>query len=195
MKTRIYCASLMGIGIMLAAMNTGCALGDRKIALLYKPVTKVEAKSSENIAIVRFKDLRTNPDVGEVRNGYGMKTARVIAEGQDVGAWVANALADELSTAGFQVTKFNDFAPPDITIAITGTVTEAYTKMYFNSTATVRVKVNVTKAGVSVLSKEYSGKHAVLALLVSPGEYEQALQGALQNLMKNLVPDIIEAIK
>jgi hypothetical protein len=191
MKTR----SLMGIGIMLAAMTAGCALGDRKIALLYKPVTKVAAGEPKNIAIVKFKDLRKNPDVGEVRNGYGMKTARVIAEGQDVGAWVANALADELTAAGCKITKYNDIAPPDSQISITGNVLEAYTKMYMSSTCTIRATINVSKANVPVLSKEYYGKHGVLALLADTGEYENAMQGALQDMMKKCVPEILEAIK
>lgn len=174
---------------------SGCAFGDRHVALKYEPVVEAGASKGQKIAIKKFEDLRQVKDVGEVRNAYGMKTAKVLADNQDVGAWVANAMSEELTRAGFQVEKFSDVIPPEYDIQITGVATEAYTKMYFNATATIRININVNKARMSVLSKEYSGTDAVLVVAVTPGEYENALQGALQDLMKKCVPDIMKAIQ
>lgn len=203
MKTKVNQMVLLFLGVVLAAMSSGCALGDRNIALMYKPVksmedkpeTNIEWAKSVNIAITKFQDSRTITEVGEVRNAYGMKTAKVYAKNQDVGSWVANAIAEELAVVGFEVTKYNDIAPPNVEVSITGTVTEAYTKMYLNSTATIRAKIDVAKANVPVLSKEYIGTKAVLAMFVSTGEYESAMQGALQDMMKKCIPDIIKAIQ
>jgi len=195
MNQKIHRTVLMGIGIVLAAMSAGCAMGNREIALTYKPVANMKGANSASIAIVKFADSRKTEEVGEVRNGYGMKTASVYAKGQDVGAWVANAVADELTAAGYNITKYNDFAPPDSQISITGNVLEAYTKMYMSSTCTIRATINVSKGNVPVLSKEYSGKHGVLAILANTGEYENAMKGALQDMMKKCIPEIIEATK
>jgi hypothetical protein len=170
-------------------------MGNRNIALRYNPVLTIRGASSQKIAIVKFTDTRKNPEVGEVRNAYGMKLASVLAKDQDVGAWVANALADELTKAGYDIQKFQDAAPPDITISITGSVPEAYTKMYMNSRATVRANMTVTKADAIVSNKEYTGKASTFALTASTGEYENVMKKALQELMKQAVPEVIDAIE
>lgn len=178
---------------MLVSMS-GCAFGDRHIALKYAAVGEVGSPKNQKVGITQFQDLRETKEVGEVRNAYGFKTAKVVADNQHVGAWVANAMSEELAQQGFEVEKFSDVIPPNYEIQIGGVVTEAYTKMYFNATARITINVNITKSGVSVLSKEYSGKKAVAAMFVSPGEYESAMQGALQDLMKQCLPEILEAL-
>ena len=181
---------------MLAGTTaTGCALGDRKIALRYQPVVEEKVTLDSAVAIVKFQDARKTEEVGEVRNAYGMKLAKVWAKNQDAGAWVANAIAEELTRAGCEVAKYNDAAPADARIAITGTVLEVYVKMYLTYTGTVKVDVSVTKAGVPVLNKEYTGKGGGLAVLLTSGEYEGVLQSAVQDIMKQLIPEIIKAIQ
>ena len=182
---------LFGIAMMLQ----GCALGDRKIALRYQPVVQTQAGTNETIAIIQFKDARQKKIMGEVQNGYGMHMADVIAEGQDVGAWVANSLADELSHAGLDVQKFSDAAPPDIQIVIQGTVFEAYVKMYMSYRTTIRIQVTMEKDGISILNKEYIGKASALVIMASTSSYEDQLRDALQDLMKQLVPDALSSIK
>lgn len=161
----------------------------------YQPSVSAAGGTGQKIAVVKFVDRRDKQEVGEVRNGYGMKTATVYAEGQDVGAWVANALSDELTRAGFDVQKFNDAAPPEITIAITGFVPEAYIKMSMQERCTIRANITVQKSGVVVLNKEYQGDFKRVAWTASTGEYETAMQGALQELMKKAVPEIVSAVK
>jgi hypothetical protein len=180
---------------MVTTVLTGCAIGNRYIALRYEPILMQKATSSQKVAIVKFSDMRKTPEVGEVRNAYGIKLASVLVKDQDVGAWVANALADELTKAGYEIQKFQDAAPLDINIVITGSVPEAYTRMYMKSTTIVKANITVTRANVVVLNKEYTGKASVLALTGSTGEYENVMKKALQNLMKEMTPDVISAIE
>jgi len=181
-------------GVMAVVTLSGCAFGARNISLQYQPALDVQAKARQSVAVVKFTDTREKPEIGEVRNGYGIKTATVWAKDQDVGAWVANALADELGKAGYDIQKFQDAAPPDAKIAITGSVPEAYVKMFMTQRGTVRVSVSVTKAGVVCLNKEYAGKAGGMAWTASTGEYEKILKKALQDVMKQLVPDVVAAI-
>jgi hypothetical protein len=186
------------IAIALAVsplFSAGCALGDRNISLLYDTVASESPGSGKTVAVVKFKEMRQRQEVGEVRNGYGMKLAKVYAKDQDVGAWVANALCSELENSGISVNKFEDAAPPSASIVIEGTVPEAYVKMYMTRRGTVRTHVVVTKAGVTVLDREYAGTSSALTWVASSGEYESSLKLALQDLMKKLVPDIVRALE
>ena len=194
-RSILYVLSVVIGTVPLLLSTSGCALGNRHIALKYVAVGETLSATGQKVAITQFVDLREKKDVGEVRNAYGMKTARVIADNQDVGAWVANAMTTELTQAGFEVEKFTDVVPPEYKIQISGVVSEAYAKMYMNATAQITANINITRSGVAVLSKEYSGKKAVLAVFVSTGEYENAMQGALQDLMKKCLPDVLEALK
>ncbi len=187
--------SLLLPALLTVVFVSGCALGDRKIALRYQPAAAATGGTGQKVAVVKFVDRRDKQEIGEVRNGYGMKTAKVYAEGQDVGAWVANALSDELTQAGFAVQKFNDAAPPEVSIAITGFVPEAYIRMFLQERCTIRANITVQKAGVVLLNKEYQGECKKVAWTASTGEYEAAMQGALQDLMKKSVPEIVAAIK
>ncbi|MFA4889845.1 MAG: YajG family lipoprotein [Candidatus Omnitrophota bacterium] len=182
------------VAIVAIAMFSGCAFGNRYISLQYQPVTTLSVAIKQNVAIVKFTDTREKPELGEMRNGYGMKTADVLAKDQDVGAWVANALSDELIRAGYNVQKFSDAAPSDAEVVISGSVPEAYVKMYMTYSGTVRVSVTVTKSGVVVLNKEYTGHARGLAMLCSTGDYENMLKRALQDIMKKMIPDITKAI-
>lgn len=181
------------VAIVAIAMFSGCAFGNRYISLQYQPVTTLSVAIKQNVAIVKFTDTREKPELGEMRNSF-VKTADVLAKDQDVGAWVANALSDELIKAGYNVQKFSDAAPSDAVVVISGSVPEAYVKMYMTYSGTVRVSATVTKSGVVVLNKEYTGHAGGLAMVCSTGDYEKMLKQALQDIMKKMIPDIAKAI-
>lgn len=193
-RHRIKSVLLLTTVLLSAALIQGCAIGTRRIALQYDAVVAEQAASSETVAVVKFEDARQEELFGEVRNAYGMKTGKVQADDQDVGAWVANALADELTHSGLNVRKFDDAAPPDISISISGTVLKAYVKMYMSYRTDVSVQVTMTRAGVPLLNREYTGKASGMAVMASSGSYEKQLKSALQDLMKQLVPHILEKL-
>jgi hypothetical protein len=200
MKKKIRYAALMGIGITLAAMSTGCALGDRHVALQYKIPDNVASPQKiaqpKKVAVVKFKDLRKIKEIGEVRNGYGMKTAKVLSKEEDLGTWVANAFCKELENRGFIVNKFNDYAPPGYDVSLSGSLNECYTaiKVGFwkcNVTTTVRATVCLQKEGVQILNKEYKGLVNPFISSMDADEYGDATEAALHDLIGKALPDIV----
>ena len=166
------------------------------VALTYEAVAAPEGGNTGEVAVAKFSDTRQDKEiVGEVRNAMGLKTAKVLIGDQDAGAWAANALAAELERAGFRVAKVNDPVTANQSIVIQGSVSHLYTKMYMAHRTTVKVKMLVTKSRVPVLNKEYVGQAKAGAMFASTGEYEGVIQTALQEVMKQAIPEIIEAVK
>src|SRR3954453_17333834 len=107
-------------------LGGGSSFGDPPTAPPSPPGGSPPAKKAGRVSVGKFTDVRDNkPLVGEVRNGYGIKTAQVLIGDQDAGAWVANALASELERNGMQVTKVaTSPAAPSDQILITGNLTK-----------------------------------------------------------------------
>src|ERR1035441_993419 len=90
----------------------GCAFGDRRVNLTYPPANAgrpqvasaaTRGQDQRNVVLLAFIDQREQKDrVGEVRNGFGMHTADVLAA-NNVAEWVTNAMRLELERAGFTV--------------------------------------------------------------------------------------------
>lgn len=194
---RFFTGSVYAVlAALLLTMSSGCAFGDRKMALTYEPALDASVKGSGRAAVVKFDDVRQDKvNVGEVRNGWGLKTASVVVQDQDAGAWMANALAAELERAGVSVTKCEQAASAKEPAVITGSLAELYTSSAFSNRCKVRGKIVVTKAGVPVLNKEYGGEASKANWVAATGEYEGVARAALQNMLKTAVPEILEAMK
>jgi hypothetical protein len=182
--------------ISLSVSSIGCAFGTRAVNLRYNAKGDKLSPKEVQAAIEMFEDVRGEKDVGEVRNGFGMKTASVVlAEGQDVGAWAANAIADELTRRGYLVNKIKDAVPEGHNILVTGSVKKAYVRMgVFTTTASVEVSATVFKKGLPVLDETFAGSAKRVMMLSSAGEYASALEGALHKVMEQMLPKIEEAI-
>lgn len=189
--------SLLLFAILPTAFLTGgCALGDRKIALLYEPASDCKAAPPQAVAVAKFDDLRQDKAlVGEVRNGYGMKMAQVLLENQDAGGWVSNAVSAELERTGCQVAKVERPTDAGSVPVVQGAIIELYTKMYMTYDCRVKLKIQVTKSGVVLFNKDYEGKGGGLAVLVTAQEYEMVTKAALQDALKQATPQVLEAIK
>ncbi len=189
------------VAIGIAALLTSCTPKVYYINLWYDPVVGQKVTPGQTIALVRFADMRENPDADIGRGKIPLAAPkRLRAKDQDVGAWVANALAEELTNAGYVVEKFNDVPPSEMDVAITGAVTQAYVcpKGFGDFNATVRANVTVTKVGVPIISKQYLGERQysdALGFESESKQCEKCLQAAVQNIMRQLVPDIISAIE
>jgi hypothetical protein len=106
-------------------------------------------------------------------------------------------VAAELSQAGLQVTQSAGPIPPDITIRIIGNIIEIHARMDAGIRATVRTDIIVTKDGAAVLARQYTGSSSVAVLVARPSadDYRRALEAALQDAMKNAVPEILANIQ
>jgi len=188
---------LIGLGLCIASMViSGCAFGDRNIALDYEAAKDLDCQGAGRIAVANFEDVRHDKIVvGEVRNGFGMKTADVRIAGPLAGAWVANALATELRRAGFDVVKVADPSSPAERTVVGGSVSELFIHCAFALNTTLRAQVIVTESGVPVLNREYHAQTKTGGFLGGSSDYERAAKAALQELMKEVVPDIVEVMK
>jgi uncharacterized lipoprotein YajG len=176
---------------LLAVLNlAGCAFGDRKVTLGYQNTLTAKAAKPHVVTVQSFSEHRDRREVGRVRNAYGMVTAKVYAGGQNVGAWVADALASELRAAGCNVVRDGNGAT-----SITGTVTDAFADVFFTINANVDATITVKRNGGVLLQKQFSGKNnAKVAWTASGHEYEEGLKRALQDLMEQAVPEILKAL-
>jgi hypothetical protein len=195
---RICQVGLLGIGLLSITMVTGCAFGDRHAALQYKKCADIKncanLAETKNVAVVKFKDIRQTKEIGEVKNGWGLKTASVYAQEEDLGGWVANAFVKELEQRGYSVQKFGDVAPPGSELVLSGSLVECYTKLTFfgGAESVVRVSVQFNRQGNAILMKEYQGKVKAPIAFAMADEYGNAVEEALRDVMRQTVPDIIK---
>ena len=106
-----HSSQLAVAAFLVSSLCSACAFGDRHVRLEYPPpgpeaVAAVPASAplaARTIHLGVFTDQRAERGrIGEVRNGWGMHTADVVAE-NDVCAWVREAVRTELERAGFHV--------------------------------------------------------------------------------------------
>ena len=75
------------------------------------------------LTVVTMKSTRKPGDpkrIGQVRNGYGMVTAKVMCKEGDPMIWTSDALASEFEQAGFEVQRVEDEKQATTPIVITG---------------------------------------------------------------------------
>lgn len=188
------------IGVVLLA---GCAFGTREATLVYPPAPDADAKTAPvkvakaearepKIQLLQFRDERTEKAmVGTVRNGYGMRTADVIAK-NSVTEWVTQALNLELQNRGFTVVTG---APKDIaeagTIVISGEVLNVFCDMYFSYTGQVSLVVKVSDSTGELYRRHYAGEgSAGLAWAATSESFGYSLSLALSSALSKFLNDL-----
>ena len=189
-------ASVLALGLMLGA----CAFGDRSVTLGYPPAASAQASSGTAaaqpapaaraiaIALLRFEDGRAITDrVGEVRNGFGMHTADVVAK-NDVVDWVMAGIAEEL--------RRQDYAPETITSAaaaspglpvLSGIVLSAHSSAFLTYEADVSIHATLTRDGSTLLNEAIVGNDSgSLNLAATGASFGEALERALQKAAQKL---------
>jgi uncharacterized lipoprotein YajG len=189
---------LFVIALILLFLTTyGCAFGTRHVRL--NPMkTSFAIDTTDQSAFVEVIDKRDpalKPVVGHVKNGYGMKTAKVIAD-KEVSIWVRDIIVEELKRSRASV--ITDEAVSDNKAAkITVDVLVFYAQAYLRYGGEVTVAVTVIKNNKRIVNeKTYTGK-ATLGMNwgASSESYQKVLELATEEMLKTLMPDIITAIK
>lgn len=189
--------------ILLAGLLAGCAFGTREATLVYPPPPDVEAKSAvakavppvareTKVHLHQFTDERSDKKVvGTVRNGYGMRTADVIAK-NSVTAWVTDAIALELKNRGFTVVQGEAKSPPEAgSIVIGGEILNVFCDMYFSYTGQVSLVVKVTDSSGEVVSQHYAGEgSAGIAFAATSESFAASLSLALAAALEKLMADL-----
>jgi uncharacterized lipoprotein YajG len=195
-SSRPHCRPPAQLAMAMAAISClmGCAFGDRKVPLQYTSTTTEKVAHGTKVSVVTFPDSRKKPEVGAVRNTFGMVTAKVLPDGKDVGEWVTDALCEELRRSGYEVIRSSRSEESVSNMVITGNVLEAFADLYVVINTTLRVVVTTTKAEGAPQTKHYVGRFKPASFAATENDYDKALNGALRDLMSQLLPDLVAAI-
>ena len=185
MKAKQITITLIILGMVILSM--GC--GAKKLYLTYAPASPKASPKKTDIAVTIFEDSRGNNTISEV-------SYLVLAEGHDVGAWVANALANELINCGYQVSKITETMPEAHDIFISGSVKNAFIrKKMFGPVAIIEVTVTVFKKGLPVLDDTFRAECRCHMFWGSASENAAALEEVLHEAMTQILPQVEEAIR
>ena len=134
MNTRMQ-QLMVGLFCLSVSSLTGCAFGTRQANLGYVPTSPTMRSAPTPglaLTVVQFSDQRSEKKaVGEVRNGYGMRTAAVVPD-KDIAAWITQGVQRELENAGYKVTVSQ--APPSTSgaLMLQGDVVTVYCTAMFS---------------------------------------------------------------
>jgi hypothetical protein len=181
----------------------GCAFGTRNATLNYPPKAESGAvpaaqaatrPAPKNVQIVLgpFSDQRTDKKVvGTMRNGFGMRTADVVAL-NSVPDWVAQAITIELENSGYSVvTVTGGDSAAGASAIVSGEILNVFCDMYLSYTGQVSLLARVSKGGKEVLNNHYSGEgSAGLAVAGTAESFAQSLSLALAVAVKKFVAEL-----
>lgn len=164
--------TMMLVGAV-ALFQCNCAFGTRHVVLDYPPqpirkfaarpaaAAMVGAPTTRTVAIEQFADRRADKyTIGEVRNGYGMRTAVVVAE-NDPAEWVVDALAFELENRGFHVVKAGHDEQDAGIPRISGELLTVYCTALFGYEGKTSFIARVEHNDRELLDRRYSGDGSV----------------------------------
>ena len=171
------------------ALFVGCA-SPTTVDLIYHPIDIDVSPCKSSIAVVALEDQRESEAIGQRKDGQQIYGNPAAAE------WVSRALLDELKKSGCPGEyhdKGSDFGTDYI---VTGAVKEMYFKQESISgyTSGMKLRVVVNKGGQKVLGKDFS---STLRKTTVPGSgaYNEVLSELLQNMLREVVPDVREVIE
>ncbi len=191
MLPKLRVVQIFIIFVLLSSLCS-CAFGNRHVTLNYPPEKQSEdagptiaeavpvPSNGKSIVLMQFVDQRSNKSViGEVRNGWGMRTADVVVE-NDVSSWLTNAVRMELEKSGYKVTLSSNKNDSSSNIALGGEVLHVYCTAMMTYEGEVSFFAQLQKDGKEVLRKRYTGKgSAGLNWSAASSSYGSSLEEAL----------------
>lgn len=197
--TRIQIFSMLTVVSLLS----GCAFGTREVSLTYPPSVsengikeaQASAQSEKNdikVIIAKLEDKRTvTHRIGNVRNGFGMDTADVVAK-NDVRNWVDNALEWELKNAGYSVVRSESSGDnAESAVMVSGEINQIYCDVYFTYDGKATVILKAMKNGEAVVNETYTGSgSAGMNWAATEDAYGESLANALQVVMKKFINEL-----
>lgn len=182
------------------ALLTACAFGTRNATLLYPPkgdagvvpaaqaAVATPAPAKRAVTLVTFVDQRTDKNaVGTMRNGFGMRTADVLAS-NSVTNWVTQAVKLELEKRGYAVTLG---APQAAGAVVTGEVLKVFCDMYMSYTGQVSLRMQLSRDGQGLITRNYDGEgSAGIAFAGTAESFAESLSRALAAALKPLIADL-----
>ena len=181
---------------LIASLSGGCAFVDQRIDLPYaqlvsgcngKGVIEIE---KPQVSLLQKDGLTI---VGYVRNGFMMHTADVLAT-NDVGDWVVLALSKELKAAGYQVRTVSALSGSNVGVRIN--IKKVFADMVYSGiNAQVNYVLTLSKDRRVIRGIRAGGRGSFMTYSSMAESYARALEIALQDSMKELIPRIVTTIQ
>ncbi len=197
---------LLSLAVLLCSLFTsGCAFGTRHAKVTYPPATSktnkvalisAPAGSQGEIVLEPFTDDRADKRVvGHVRNGFGMKTAEVVAD-NDLAEVLNQAVRSELTRAGYTLLSATDSAATQKVPAIGGSLVNLYCDAYMSYEGKASLHVRILRDGQEIFRKTYQGEGSVgMNWAATSASYGTSLSLAIQDALEALKRDLPAALK
>ncbi len=171
------------------ALIVGCA-STTTIDLIYHPIDVDTSPCKSSVAVVALEDQRESEAVGEKKDGQQIYTKPDAAE------WISRALLEELKKSGCQGEYHDTGTDFNTDYIVTGAVKKMYFKQVSMSgfASDMKLRIVINKGGQKVLGKEFT---STLKKKTVPGSgaYNEVLSELLQNMLREVVPDVREVIE
>ncbi len=170
--------------------NSGCAFGNRHVDLTYSSYAADSAKETVQhgeFSLGKFEnqletDKKGRQIIGCVRNGYGWKTAKVLAK-NDAAEWLRGAIGKELESNGYREVEGG-------TPVIEGKLNRLYTDIHTNYNAEITFSINIENDNRTVFTDSFYGNATPHAWFATAKEYGKASEEALQSALRKAIPKI-----
>lgn len=172
---------------------SSCAFGTRQVALTYPQPAKLSApsKSSDRVIFFEFQDQRQDPSkVGDVQNGYTMKTAKVVAN-SDVRKWVNDAIRSQLEQFGYQVTIGHTDEDKKAGLVLSGAILNVYCTAYWTYEGEIYLTATIKKNGGKLIDKPYyASRKEIINWAATSKSFGKILALTLSDVVGQLVSDL-----
>ena len=185
---------------VIATLAGGCGFKDQRADLTYEKIINARGRGGELLIAKPSEKChldKTSNGLWILGTVNGTKGA--VLTGDRVDEWFLNALADELSAAGYRI-KTVTALPDDAGIGLKPSVLEIsadQTLRLITAVTVVRLKLSVAvwKEGKLVKTVSVTAGNEDKGIDHSARRISYLLMNTLQNAMKNLVPDLIAALE
>jgi uncharacterized lipoprotein YajG len=183
------------LGVVLSLLMTACVAVDQTVKL---PEVRVSdqgvGKPSAGVVIVSpVTDQREIRDyIGVKKTAFGIPTAKIYPD-RNVAVWLRERLKAELRTAGFDIARKGQPPSATVELALVRFFVEpvlGWDTEKFETDLAVRVKV--TPPSGNSAEREYRTRGVAEGRTPSEKNYTPSLEQATAELMKRLVPDILD---
>ena len=176
-------------------LMSGCAFGNRHLVLtpvhMDSEPSVVSAKSE--VQVVPPVDKRTSQTgnwVGNVRNGIGKSTAKLLTD-KSPGEWVESSLIENLKNAGFKV---NDGKLNPMGLCVETTIRRVECGCGLVLRAKVVLDIELKDKNVVFFKSSFAGNGSRLNWVGARGEFESTLTRAMRDCMNKAMPVLIKEL-
>jgi uncharacterized lipoprotein YajG len=181
---------------VLAWLLSGCAFTTGHVDVSYQPAaqpTKIAGPDSPRVR-VEVTDKRTTQAVGQKINGFGMKTADIVSNG-DVPGTLKSAFETELTNRGFV-----EGADGDLVSVTLNNFQNQFTLGFFSGDATATIGINVTvkhSNGSVAFDKYITGESKDWIEVAGEDNAQRMLNAAMQDAVTKVFADnaFIDSLK